>query len=119
VRLRIVTSVLLGLLIASGIAAPLVSSECEVCDGDGKLVCPACRGIGVVPHLFFVECACGGNPACDLCYGVGYYPRETINPCEECDSKGWILCTACGGDGKRNLLERIPDLWKEKPKHQE
>ena len=118
-RLRIVVFILIGVLIAGSIAAPLINSECEFCGGDGKLVCLTCGGIRWAPHLFSVECNCGGNPACDLCYGRGYYPRMTTKPCEECDGKGWISCPACGGDGKRNLLERIPDLRTDKLEHQE
>lgn len=94
-RLRIVIFILLGVLIAGSIAAPLVNSECELCGGDGKLECPACSGRGIAIHLI-----------------LGW-DIVTLRPCEECDSNGWIACPACRGHGKRNLLERIPDLWRE------
>jgi len=93
-RLRIVIFVLLGVLIAGSIAAPLVNSECELCGGDGKLECPACGGRGIAVHYVF---------------GI-----VILRPCEECDGEGWIPCPACQGGGKRNLLERIPDLWRGK-----
>jgi len=117
-RLRIVVFVLLGVLIAGSIAAPLVNTECELCGGSGKLECLACGGTGAAPHFFFVECPCGGNLGCPICHGLGYYPSVTAKPCEVCDGKGWIPCPTCQGNGKRNLLERIPDLWSEKLKEQ-
>lgn len=113
-RLRIVVFVLLGVLIAGSIAAPLVNSECELCGGDGKLECYACRGTGVALYYFFVECYCGSDPDCPICHGEGIYPQMTTRPCERCDGKGWILCPLCHGDGKRNLLERIRDFWRRK-----
>ena len=118
-RRRSVAIILVGALIAGSIAAPLANSECESCSSDGKLECSACQGIGAAPYLFFVECFCGGHPACDLCYGYGYYPQVTAKPCEECDGKGWISCPACGGDGKKNLLEQILNLGTDKLEHQE
>ena len=117
--LRIIVSILLGMLITGSIAAPLANSECELCGGDGNLECPACGGIGAVPHFFLMECSCGGQPDCPFCSGLGYYPSLTTSPCEQCDGKGWIPCGACSGDGKRNLLERIPDLWRGKLEYQE
>jgi len=118
-RLRIVVFILLGVLVAGAIAAPLVNTECELCQGEGKLECPACEGIGAAPHLVLVECHCNFNHLCPLCYGHGYYLQVTTKPCEECDGKGWISCPDCRGDGKRDLLERIPDPWREKLKEQE
>ena len=118
-KLRLVGFTLLGVLLAGAIAAPLVNSECELCGGDGKLECAACKGIGAAPHFIIVECHCNFDPHCPLCYGQGYYVQLTAKPCEECDGKGWVPCAACHGDGKRNLIERIPDLWREKLKKQE
>ena len=113
-RLRIVVFVLLGVLIAGSIAAPLVNSECEFCGGDGKLECPFCQGTGAALHFLIVDCACGEDPDCPICYGRGFYHQVTTKPCEVCDGGGWTPCFVCGGDGKRNLLERIPDLWRGK-----
>jgi len=118
-RLRIVVFTLLGVLVAGAIAAPLVNSECELCGGDGKLECSTCEGTGATPHIVFVECHCNFNRLCPLCYGRGYYLQVTAKLCEECDGKGWIPCPSCRGDGKINLLERIPDLWRGKLKEQE
>ena len=114
-RLRIIVFVLLGMLIGGSIAVPLINSECERCGGGGKLECPACAGTGVALHYFYVECHCGGQPDCPVCHGVGHYPHITTKPCEYCDGNGWTACPDCRGDGRRNLLERIPDLGK--PKH--
>ena len=111
-RLRNVSFVFLGMIIAGSIAAPLVNSDCDRCGGDGKMECPACEGTGAGVHYFFVECACGGDPNCSLCQGISFYLQITTSACEECDGKGWIPCPACRGDGQRNLLERIPDLWR-------
>ena len=118
-RLRITVFILLGVLVAGSIAAPLVNSECELCSGDGKLECLACSETGAAPHFVFVKCHCNWDPHCPLCYGRGYYLQVTTKPCEECDGKGWIACPSCRGDGERNLLERIPDLWSETREHQE
>ena len=113
-RLRIITSALVGIVIAGSIAAPLVNLECDFCGGDGKLLCPACFGTGQALVFLSWECSCGGDPDCPDCHGQGSYLQVTTAPCELCDGKGGIACPACGGDGKRNLLERIPDLWKGK-----
>lgn len=100
-RLRIVIFVLVGMLIAGSIAAPLVNSKCEFCGGDGMVECPACSGTGIVVVYYLL------------------FDVTVLRPCEECDGKGWTPCASCGGDGKRNLLEQIPDLWRGKPKYQE
>ena len=112
-RQKSVAFVLLGVLIVGSIAAPLVSFRCDRCDGKGYLECPICRGGGVAPHFFFVDCPCKGNPECTLCNGFGFYPSITTRPCKECHGKGWIPCPSCRGDGQRSLLERIVNLGRE------
>ena len=64
-RFTMVKFVLLGVLIAGSIAVPLVNSECELCDGTGRLECPACKGSGDALHFFRIECPCRGDPDYD------------------------------------------------------
>jgi len=115
-RPRIVVFVLVGVLIGGAIAAPLINSKCEPCGGEGKLACPVCGGTGAAPHYFVVECKCGGDPDCPICHGGWFHLQMGTKPCQECDGKGGTPCPFCHGDGKRSLLERIPDLWRGKPR---
>ena len=107
-RLRSVTFTLLGVLIIGTIAAPLVNTECQLCGGNGKLECAAC---GVELNFLLVDCFCGGDLDCPFCFGEGYSFHWMTKPCSWCEAKGWTPCFACGGDGKRSLLERIPYFW--------
>ena len=114
-RLRITAFALVGIVIVGSAVATLVSPDCERCGGEGKLECPACLGGGEESFIIYVHCPCGGDIFCPLCHGLGFYPHLTTKPCPECGGEGWIPCPTCGGDGKRNLFERLPDLWRGKP----
>ncbi|HEX78381.1 MAG TPA: hypothetical protein G4O03_08275 [Dehalococcoidia bacterium] len=113
-RLRLAVFALVGMVILGSAVATLVGSDCERC-GSGQLECPACSGRGVEPLVIYVLCHCGGFSFCPLCHGLGHYPHPTTTSCQRCDGEGWIPCPTCGGDGKRSLMERLPDLWRGKP----
>ena len=113
-RTKGVIVILTGVLVASSIAAPLVNIECDPCGNDGKWRCSACGGIGAFSYVYPVECSCSIDPKCPICHGEGIVAQTATKPCEKCNGKGWIRCPDCRGDGRRNLLERIPDLWRGK-----
>jgi DnaJ-class molecular chaperone len=59
---------------------------CNACHGTGwsdQIVCPECRGFGVLN--------------CTACHGTGKCPNGTICPC--CHGTGQIICPECNGTG--------------------
>ena len=56
--------------------------ECPECDGEGKLDCDCCEGIGT--HMLPQE-SCREEYACDECFGCGDIK------CIECEGTGKIV----------------------------
>ena len=80
------------------------AQDCAYCRGEGAIrrsvVCPVCRGKGMVVHLKtpLVECA--------FCRGHGERPRRSMVTCAACRGRGFLpvvepveTCLACRGRG--------------------
>ena len=106
---RLVIILIVGVVIVGALGATTtIETECDYCDGDGKIECPFCKGIGAIGIPFSVECACRGeDPDCPICGGEGEYNTFTTTPCDICLGKGYEICSKCGGDGRIKLIERF------------
>lgn len=75
--------------------------ECTVCESNGIVICPYCKGNG--EQKVKVKCdTCNGTGKnngidCDKC--VKGIKLENL-PCEACKGTGEIKCTVCEGEGK-------------------
>lgn len=77
-----------------------IVKTCNQCVGEGRCICPTCKGCGTVPCN-----ACSNTPAgestCIYCRG------EQVLSCGECQGLGNLTCLQCDGRGKMKQFIQV------------